>query len=70
LQDFAPVFGFAADDPVQGTDLPALDFVGLAQAQGCSAMWVSDAAALRDALQLALTRKDAQRPMLIEIEVA
>jgi len=31
---------------------------------------VSDAAALRDALQLALTRKDAQRPMLIEIEVA
>ena len=70
LQDFAPVFGFAADDPVQGTDLPALDFVGLAQAQGCSAMRVSDAAALRDALQLALTRKDAQRPMLIEIEVA
>jgi len=70
LQDFAPVFGFAADDPVQGTDLPALDFVGLAQAQGCTALRVSDAAALRDALQLALTRKDAQRPMLIEIDVA
>nr|WP_276203014.1 benzoylformate decarboxylase [Herbaspirillum rhizosphaerae] len=70
LQDFAPVFGFSATDVVQGTELPAIDFVGLAQAQGCPALRVADASALRDALQLALNRKDTHRPMLIDVEVA
>lgn len=70
LQDFAPVFGFSATDVVQGTALPAIDFVGLAQAQGCTALRVADASALRDALQLALSRKDTHQPMLIEVEVA
>jgi len=70
LQDFAPVFGFSPTDVVQGTDLPAIDFVGLAQAQGCTALRVADAAALRDALQMALSRKDTHQPLLIDIEVA
>ncbi|EJL94405.1 thiamine pyrophosphate-dependent enzyme, possible carboligase or decarboxylase [Herbaspirillum sp. CF444] len=70
LQDFAPVFGFSATDVVQGTELPAIDFVGLAQAQGCTALRVADASALRDALQLALSRKDTHQPMLIDVEVA
>ncbi len=70
LQDFAPVFGFSATDVVQGTELPAIDFVGLAQAQGCTALRVADASALRDALQLALSRKDMHRPMLIDVAVA
>ena len=70
LQDFAPVFGFSATDVVQGTELPAIDFVGLAQAQGCTALRVADASALRDALQMALSRKDTHQPMLIDVEVA
>ena len=70
LQDFAPVFGFSATDVVQGTELPAIDFVGLAQAQGCTALRVADASALRDALQMALSRKDTHKPMLIDVEVA
>ena len=37
LQDFAPVFGFGPDDPVQGTDLPNLDFVALAQGMAAGA---------------------------------
>lgn len=70
LQDFAKVFGFGPDDPVQGTALPQLDFVGLAQAQGCTALRVRDASQLRDALQMALSRKDTHQPMLIDVEVA
>ncbi len=37
LQDFAPVFGFSPSDPVQGTDLPDINFVCLATGQGCDA---------------------------------
>jgi benzoylformate decarboxylase len=54
LQEFAPVFGFAAGDLVHGTDLPGLDFVSLAQGMGCVAMRVSDAQSLRDVLGRAL----------------
>lgn len=67
LQDFAPVFGFGPGDPVQGTDLPGLDFVTLAAGMGCPGVCVSDAALLRDALQSALS---ANGPSLVEVVVA
>lgn len=67
LQDFAPVFGFAKDDPVQGTDLPGLDFVTLAAGMGCAGVRVSEAAPLAGALREALA---ATGPALVEIVVA
>ncbi|CAG9230012.1 benzoylformate decarboxylase [Burkholderia vietnamiensis] len=67
LQDFAPVFGFGPDDPVQGTDLPGLDFVKLADGMGCPGVRLSDADGLRDALRSALA---SNGPALVEIEVA
>jgi benzoylformate decarboxylase len=66
LQDFAPAFGFAAQEPVQGTDLPDLDFVAIATGMGCSARRVHTADALRDALDNAFA---SNRPMLIDVEV-
>ncbi|CAG9271078.1 hypothetical protein PUN4_630079 [Paraburkholderia unamae] len=67
LQDFAPVFGFKPTDPVQGTDLPGLDFVALAAGMGCPGVRVSEAARLRDTLDAALA---GQGPMLVETIVA
>jgi benzoylformate decarboxylase len=67
LQDFAPVFGFTDSDVVQGTELPEIDFVALAMGQGCAAVRVSDASALREALLRALR---SPTPMLVEVEVA
>ncbi|WP_034177676.1 thiamine pyrophosphate-dependent enzyme, partial [Burkholderia ambifaria] len=67
LQDFAPVFGFGPDDPVQGTDLPDLDFVALAQGMGCRGIRVTDAAHLRDTLTDALR---AGTPVVVDVEVA
>ncbi|MBN3830217.1 benzoylformate decarboxylase, partial [Burkholderia sp. Ac-20384] len=67
LQDFAPVFGFGPDDPVQGTDLPNLDFVALAQGMGCRGVRVTDAAHLRDTLTDALR---AATPVVVEVEIA
>ena len=67
LQDFAPVFGFAPTDPVQGTDLPGLDFVMMAAGMGCPGERVSEAAQLHDALRSALA---ANGPVLVEIIVA
>ena len=67
LQDFAPVFGFAKDDPVQGTDLPGIDFVALAQSQGCPGLRASDADTLQAALAQALAHDG---PMLVEVEVS
>ncbi|HEY4805077.1 MAG TPA: thiamine pyrophosphate-dependent enzyme, partial [Paraburkholderia sp.] len=67
LQDFAPVFGFAPTDPVQGTDLPGLDFVGLAAGMGCPGVRVSDAGRLRETLAAALA---GQGTMLVETLVA
>jgi len=66
LQDFAPAFGFAAQEPVQGTDLPDLDFVGIATGMGCPAVRVQDAEMLQAALNSAFA---SQRPMLIDVEV-
>lgn len=67
LQDFAPEFGFAPADPVQGTDLPGIDFVALAKGMGCEGVRVRDAERLRDALADALRSPTA---MLVEVEVA
>jgi benzoylformate decarboxylase len=67
LQEFAPEFGFAASDPVQGTDLPGLDFVALAAGMGCKGERVSDASRLHDVLRDALR---SSKPMLIEVVVA
>ncbi|MDR8822692.1 Benzoylformate decarboxylase [Burkholderia pseudomultivorans] len=67
LQDFAPVFGFGPDDPVQGTDLPDLDFVALAVGLGCRGVRVGDPARLRDTLADALR---ATAPVVVEVEIA
>ncbi len=67
LREFAPVFGFAPDAPVQGTALPGLDFVALAEGLGCRGVRVRDAHALRGALDEAL---HAPTPVLVEVEIA
>ena len=67
LQEFAPAFGFADTEPVQGTDLPGLDFVSLAAGMGCSGERVSDSNQLRDVLCAALS---SPQPTLIEVVVA
>lgn len=67
LQEFAPVFGFADTDPVQGTDLPDIDFVALAHGQGCEAVRVGAAVDLRDTLLQALR---SALPILVEVEVS
>ncbi|TAM42685.1 MAG: benzoylformate decarboxylase [Burkholderiaceae bacterium] len=67
LQEFAPAFGFQIDDPLEGTDLPDLDFVSLAKGHGCAALRVSDAARLRKALRQAL---QSTGPIVVEVDVA
>ncbi|WP_425129335.1 thiamine pyrophosphate-dependent enzyme [Burkholderia gladioli] len=67
LQEFAPVFGFAAGETVQGTALPGFDFVALARGFGCEGRRVADPALLREALQAALA---GPGPSLLEIVVA
>ncbi len=67
LNEFAPTFGFAHGAVLPGTQLPAIDFVGLARAQGCAGERVADPAQLRSAMQRALA---APGPQLLEIVVA
>ena len=67
LQDFAPVFGYASGAKPEGTELPGLDFVKLAEGQGLQARRVQDPGALADVLHGAL-RADA--PNLVDIAVA
>ena len=67
LQEFAPVFGFSDTDPVQGTDLPGIHFVALAQGMGCQGVCITEADKLRDALRDALR---SPTPTLVEIQVA
>jgi benzoylformate decarboxylase len=67
LHEFARIFGYRKDEPVPGTDLPDLDFLALAAAQGVQGLRVERADQLRPALTQAL---QATRPMLVEIEVA
>ncbi|ATF86522.1 thiamine pyrophosphate-dependent enzyme, partial [Burkholderia gladioli] len=67
LQEFAPAFGFAAGETVQGTALPGLDFVALARGFGCEGWRVADPGLLRETLQAALA---GPGPSLLEIVVA
>jgi len=67
LQEFAPAFGFGADEPLPGTQLPDIDFVTLARGQGCGGANVSRAEDLRDALTNAL---QAHSPTLLEVDIA
>lgn len=67
LQDFSKVFGYKEGEHVAGTDLPDLDFVALAQGQGCDGVRVSDASQLKKVLQDALAHP---KPILVEVEVA
>jgi len=67
LQEFAPVFGYEPGAQVAGTALPGIDFVALARGQGCDAVRVAHADALRPALQQAL---GSTAPVVVEVEVA
>jgi benzoylformate decarboxylase len=67
LQEFAPVFGFAPGDKLEGTDLPDIDFVALAKGQGCDAVRVESAGLLHETLLQALR---SPVPVLVEVEVA
>jgi benzoylformate decarboxylase len=64
LHHFSQRFGISR--PV-GTDLPGIDFVGLAKAQCCEAMRVSRSADLVPSLQSAL---QAAVPTLVEVVVS
>jgi len=66
LQDFAPVFGYAAGETVAGTALPQLDFVALARGMGVDGMQVTQADNLAEIFQEALQRT---APLLLEIAV-
>ncbi|MBN3850938.1 benzoylformate decarboxylase, partial [Paraburkholderia sp. Ac-20342] len=71
LQDFAPVFGFAPHEPVQGTDLPGLDFVTIAAGMGCPGEHVGEAAQLAGVLRKALSTHEVKSgPTLVEVSVA
>jgi benzoylformate decarboxylase len=67
LQEFASMFGFTATEPVQGTALPGIDFVALANGMGCEGVRVSDAASLKRTLEAALA---SGGPRLVEVTVA
>lgn len=64
LRNFALRFGLV--EPV-GIQLPGIDFVQLAQAQGCQGLRVTRAADLHAALRTALA---ADRPTLVDVQVA
>lgn len=66
LHHFAPLFGFAADAALPGTELPGIDFVALANGQGVQAQRVSEAADLADALARAIA---SPAPMLLDVLV-
>ena len=67
LHEFARHFGYSPEEEVPGTDLPGLDFIGLAAAQGIRGLRVESADQLRSALEEALA---STAPMLVEVEVA
>ena len=64
LHHFSKRFGL--EGPV-GTDLPGIDFVKIAQAQGCDGLRIERAADLAPTLKLALA---AKRPTLVEVLVS
>jgi len=67
LKDFALVFGFTANEAVQGTELPGLDFVSMARGMGCEAERVTKATALSQTLARAFASRG---PNLVEVEIA
>ncbi|HSI57517.1 MAG TPA: thiamine pyrophosphate-dependent enzyme, partial [Ideonella sp.] len=67
LQEFAAVFGYQPGAHVAGTDLPDIDFVALANGQGCDGVRIADAESLRATLAQAL---QSPRPIVVEVEVA
>lgn len=67
LQEFAPTFGFGANDKLEGTELPDIDFVALARGQGCDGIHVEQADQLKETLERALR---SPVPVLVEVEVA
>jgi benzoylformate decarboxylase len=67
LQDFAPQFGFGPDEAVPGTELPDIDFVQLARAQGCAGVRVDAAGSLAGVLREALA---SPTPTLVDVKVA
>ena len=67
LQEFAPTFGFGPRDELPGTELPGIDFVALARAQGCEALTVSQEQDLHRTLRAAL---ESKKPTLVEVDVA
>lgn len=66
LYEFTRGFGFRPGESVPGTELPDLDFVALAAAQGLPARRVTHASELVPALAEALA---APGPRLVEVEV-
>lgn len=70
LKEFAPVYGISARQAktLAGTDLPGIDFVGLAKAMGCPAERAETPEALDKGLRKALRKKDG--PILVEIRIA
>ena len=66
LKRFGGVLGFPPDAELPGTDLPGLDFVALAQGQGCPAERVRGPDRLRSAIGKALETKG---PALVEVIV-
>jgi benzoylformate decarboxylase len=64
LQHFAQRFDL---QEALGTNLGGLDFVRLAEAQGCRGMHVEDAAQLESVLQAAL---QVDGPVVVEVQVA
>ena len=67
LQEFAPVFGYAADERTTGTDLPGIDFVRLAEGHGLKAARVEDLNQLESSLNTAL---QADGPYLLELIIS
>lgn len=67
VQDFARVFGYREGERVEGSELPDLDFVALAQGHGCDGVHVEDAAQLAGVLARALVYPG---PIVVEVEVA
>lgn len=67
LQEFAHTFGFKPGDALQGSELPGIDFVALANGYGCAALRVDDPASLADTLRTAL---QSNGPVLVDVRVA
>ncbi len=69
LRELAAFYGFSPEEAasLQGTDLPAIDFVGLARSMGCGAVRVDAPRELPGALSESI---QAKGPVVVEIDVA